>query len=113
MGGEESLAHGGVATEAEPSQVAFSLFLCLFSVHLGVHCQTLCCSVFFLVLSFKADLKGTDAVQTGGSACQTPTGSLAGLFGSEEVTPCGDVPSVGLWEQGRSGCSVLSLWSSP
>ena len=37
--------------------------LCLFSVHLGVHCQTLFCSVSFLVLSFKADLKRTDAVQ--------------------------------------------------
>lgn len=71
-----------------PASRLFSLFLCLFSVHLGVHCQTLFCSVSFLVLSFKADLKRQMLCRgslTGGSACQTPMGLPAGLFGLEQL----------------------------
>lgn len=59
----KGLAHRGVTIEAEPSQVAFSLFLCVFQSTWAFTARPCFCSVSFLVLSFKADLKRTDAVQ--------------------------------------------------
>lgn len=67
---EESLQRLNPARSPSPSSFAFQ--------STWAFTARPCSVLFFSWLSFKADLKGTDAVQAGGSACQTLVGSLAG-----------------------------------